>query len=433
MVGPAARELRLIVLSAEFPPVGGGGVLRVVKLVKYLPAFGWRVTVITSDERLANAYDESLLREVPRSVHVVRISAPLAATGGTVARGMREQLGRGSLIIGLLRAMRAAVRSLWAIPDHRLPWALTVSRRDAAPVHGRPDIIISTGPPHSVHVGASILARRKQIPHVMDLRDEWTLRPLTRSRLPWRVALERRLERWCIRRAAAVVLVSEESRERYAAAYPRFAARFSLIPNGFDPEDLEELPHPAPRTDGTLTLGYAGSFQAGTDIRPMLAAVGDVTRGGVDGRCVRFEMVGPFLPHELDVARQSIGADALTIRPFMPHRSVLGLMAGWDGLCVIATDGRASLAGKLYECLALRRPIVVIAAEGPATRLVRELEVGAVGRPDDADSIGAAIRDALRMGTTFQGASDEALALYDRRRQAERWSNLLRALVERAS
>jgi hypothetical protein len=104
-------------------------------------------------------------------------------------------------------------------------------------------------------------------------------------------------------------------------------------------------------------------------------------------------------------------------------------MAGWHALCVIATDGGASMAGKLYECLALRRPIVVVAPEGPATRLVRELDAGTVADPNDAESIRSAIATALRMAPSFEGVSDTDLAPYDRRRQAERWSELLGGLI----
>ena len=420
------------ILTAEFPPVGGGGVIRVAKLVKYLSELGWRVTVVTSDEHLANAYDESLLDEIPHEVTVIRAGRALATIGGSaVARRARERLGRTSRIIRVLRGTRDAIRSVWAIPDHRLPWALSVARW-ADDIHPAPDVIISTGPPHSVHIGASILARRLRSPHVIDLRDEWTLRPLTRSRLPWRNLVERRLEAWSLRRAGAVVVVSDESRERYARAYPELEPRLNVIPNGFDAADFDSV-DTAPRgADGMLTLGYAGSFQAGTQIATMFAAIGDTVRHGVDGRAVRFEMVGPFLPHHVQYARGRIPADRLSIKPFMAHRDVLRVMAEWDGLCVIATDGAASLAGKLYECLALRRPVVVIAPEGPATRLVRQLDAGAVGNPNDVAGIRDAISSALRMSPTFEGVPLELLAPYDRRRHAERWSQLLRTLIERA-
>ena len=418
----------VLVLAAEFPPVGGGGVIRVTKLVKYLSRLGWTVEVVCSDEPLGDAVDPSLLEELPADVvvHRVRTAAHAVADATRLAK---TRLSRDSLAFRTLFGIRATMRTLVAIPDRWLPWALAVGR--SRPLRAtRASVILGSGPPHSVHVASALLSRATGRPYVMDLRDEWTIRALTRSRLPWRIAIERVLERWCVRRAAAIVVVSEESRARYAARYPRAASRLVVIPNGFDPEDFEGLPAPAEAPDGTLTIGYAGSFQVGTDIEPMFAAIGALTRRPRGGRRVRFEMVGPFTPGDQAVARRHVPREALEIRPFAAHRAVLGRMREWRALCVVATDGRSSLAGKLYECLATRKPVVVVAPEGPATRLVRELCAGTVAAPDDARAIEAAMAEALEMASRgFDGVSTEALARFDRRRQAERWSRLLSAVA----
>ena len=426
-----ARQRRVLVLAAEFPPLGGGGVIRATKLVKYLSRLGWDVDVVSSDEPLANAVDPTLLDELPPAVTVHRVRAPLQGVSRAAAAGAKRRLPRDAFWFRALFRARQGTRALLAIPDRWLPWALTVARsqhrRQAAP-----DIIVGSGPPHSVHVAGVLLARRWRVPYVADLRDEWTLRPLTRSRLPWRRAIERRLERWCLGGAAAVVVVSDASRERYEARYPRLSGRVTVIPNGYDPEDLPAPAATSGPLDG-LTVGYGGSFQVGTDVRPLFDGIGRAVRGTVGGRAVRFAMVGPFLPEQTDLARALIPSDALTIGAFLPHREALAQMAGWDALCVVATDGRASLAGKLYECLALRRPVVVVAPDGPATRLVTELRAGTVADPRDPDSVRDAVIGALAMaGQSFLGASDEALAPYDRRRQAERWSQLLEALIDRS-
>ena len=108
-------------------------------------------------------------------------------------------------------------------------------------------------------------------------------------------------------------------------------------------------------------------------------------------------------------------------------------MLGWAALCVVATDGRSSLASKLYECLASGKPVVVVAPEGPATRLVTELRAGTVAEPDDAAGIEAAMLGALAMASRgFEGVSSDVLEPYDRRRQAERWSGLLSSVIRAA-
>jgi len=418
----------VVLAVAEFPPLGGGGVIRMAKLARYLAQIGWSVRVITSDEPLAHAVDRTLLDDLPESVEIVKIRPPLHGVGRAMTQGAKERLSRRGSAFRLLRALRQRFRNAIAIPDRWLPWSLTFARTELA--GNRAGAMVSSGPPHSVHIGASILAWRSGIPHVMDMRDEWTLRPLMRSGFRLRAAAERRIERWCLRRADTLVVVSEESRDRYSVAYPDVAHRIVVIPNGYDPQDFEGIPSRPRRRRSTVTLGYAGTFQVGTEIEPLLAAVGDLTRSGVAGRAVRFELLGPFLPEEVDVARKHIPPGQLVIRPFAVHREALRLMSDWDALCVIATDGPASLASKMYECLALRRPIVVIAHEGPATRLVHALKVGAVADPHDRNSIRDAMTSALAMsGPGFEGASDDTLALYDRRRQAGQWSDLLDQLI----
>jgi glycosyltransferase involved in cell wall biosynthesis len=425
----AGRSVLLAV--AEFPPIGGGGVIRMTKLSRYLDELGWSLTVVTSDEPLAHAVDVTLLDELPDRIRIDKVRPPLHRVSRAVTTGTKQRVARRTPLFGVLHSLRQAFRSAFAIPDRWLPWSLSVGRR-YLPAE-TPDALISSGPPHSVHIGASMLARRHRIPHVIDLRDEWSLRPLMRSRIPWRIAAEMHLERWCLRRADAIVLVSDESRQRYAAAYREIAERFIVVPNGFDPEDIRSIVRTRPEAGSDLMLGYAGSFQVGTDVQPMLAAIGDVTRSGFGDRAVRFELAGPLLPEELDAVRASIPARALRLHGMVPHRDALQLMAGWDVLFVVATDGRASLAGKIYECLALRKPIVVVAPEGPARRLVTELRAGTVGDPTDDASIRAAIMGALSMaGPDFAGASEAALAPYDRREQAKRWAQLLDSLIERS-
>lgn len=419
---------RLLVIAAEFPPLGGGGVIRVTKLVKYLHRLGWRIEVACSDEPLATAVDPSLLKEVPEAVGIRRIRPPFHRLSRGMTAQAKEKLPRRSLVFRVLFRAREAVRRMVAIPDRWLPWALMVaSDRGLQPAQ----VIVGSGPPHSVHVASALLSRRWRVPYVVDMRDEWTLRPLTRSRIPWRVIIERRLERWCLSRAAAVVVVSEESRNRYAKRYPWVHDRIVVIPNGFDTEDFDGLGDDSPSENSTLALGYGGSFQVGTDIDPLFEAIGVAVKKEVRGRRVRFEMMGPFLPEQIEAARRHIGSDALSVRSFLPHREALRVMAAWDALCVIATDGEVSLAGKIYEYLALRKPIVVVAPEGPATRLVRGLGAGSVGTPNNAASIRVAIAEALSMSEGFAGVPASALSDYDRRLHAERWSQLLERVIDR--
>jgi glycosyltransferase involved in cell wall biosynthesis len=425
-------ERRVLICAAEFPPLGGGGVLRIAKLAKYLPPLGWRVTVACSDEPMGEAVDPTLLEEIPESVRIMRLRPPFGRHAARVTAGAKTRVGRRSPIFGLLYGARAALRATIAIPDRWLAWALTLSRRSAADL-GTPDVIVTSGPPHSVHIAGAVLGRRLGIPLVMDMRDEWSLRPLMRSRLPWRRAIDERTERWCLRRAAQLIVVSEASAQRYASRYPWLAGRVSVIPNGFDPADL---PDPDNATHGEAsderTIGYSGTFQVGMDLRPLFEAIGRVLDAeNADGRRTRLAMLGAFRPGEVELARQSISNGALSLERFLPHRDALARIATWDALLVVADDGAASMAGKVYEYLALRKPVLVVAPEGPATHLIATASAGVSAAPDDSEGISRGLRRVLEMSLdpTFKGAPDEILDRFDRRCLAQVWSDLLGQLV----
>ena len=434
MTAPGKPQGRVLICAAEFPPVGGGGVLRVAKLAKHLPALGWQVTVACSEEPLGKAVDRTLLADIPGSVRILRLRPPLGRIAARATAGTKIRLERRSNVYRFLVTARAAVRAAIAVPDRWLPWAATLARRSTADL-GDPDVVVTSGPPHSAHIAGALIARRLGIPFVMDLRDEWSLRPLTRSHLPWRRAIEQRAERWCMRRAARVVVVSDISAERYLARYPWLRGRVSVIPNGFDPADLPD-PESIVRdvAEDDVTLGYAGTFQVGLDLAPLFGALARVlAEGDPNGRTARFVMLGAFTPEEAELARHLIPGKALSVEPFLPHREALARAARWDVLLVVADDGASSLAGKIYEALALRKPILVVAPEGPATRLVAAAGAGVSARPGDTEGISTALRRAMAMARdpAFHGASDEFLRTFDRRLQASTWSGLLERLVQK--
>lgn len=416
----------MLVITGEFPPVGGGGVIRVVKLVKYLAPLGWRITVLCSDEPPLEHTDSTLLEELPDDLRVFRVAHPMGRYARGLTSAAKTRMDRRSRPFRLLRRLRSAVRTPVAIPDRWAPWAVVLAFK-SPPGIGRPNVILSSGPPNSAHLLGARLSRRMNVPFVMDLRDEWTLRPSHLAGPRWRRWLERRLESRSIWSASRVVVVSATTAARYAALYPDQGHKFIDIPNGYDPADLEGLAPALHDPTRGLTIGYAGSFQASVDVRPIFRALGAVVEESMlEGRFVRIELVGPLTVDQIDAARRAIPVAHLGIRAFVPHREAIGLMHGWDVLMIVADDGQASLAGKTYECLALRKPILLIAPEGPATDLIRSTGAGSIADPRDSAGIQQAVRQAMAMaGSAFVGVPDEVLERYDRRRQAERWSLLL--------
>jgi glycosyltransferase involved in cell wall biosynthesis len=366
------------IITAAFPPVGGGGVMRMAKLAKYLPELGWDVTVVCGDAANPEVVDPVLRAEIPASIDVRTVPGPFRLVGSRAERV--TDAGSASKVGPTRRAAdlaKAAARSL-LIPDRYLGWAWRVSRLGMADL-GHPAVILSSGPPHSAHLAASSLAVRHHVPLVMDLRDDWADNPMHVNPAPWHRPIEWRLERRCVGRAAGVVHVSEQSRAVLQARYPSRAGRFWAITNGFDAADLVELPERrAVAPDQVIRFLYAGSLRGIQDVGLFLEVFGRAARA--HGR-LHLDLLGPVEPRFRDLAHADIHPDHVRVTDGVPHAAALREMAEADVLLVFIGGGGAgadTMTGKLFEYIALRRPILLVGPPGPAADLVAGSGAGVV-------------------------------------------------------
>jgi glycosyltransferase involved in cell wall biosynthesis len=429
--------LRVLIVASEFPPVGGGGVVRMAKLARYLPEAGCSVVVLCTEPIAVEHFDDSLLADIPPDVRIMRVARPFAPVPGSrsgSSGSVRVNPWRPAV---LGRRIVRAVRDVVSIPDPFVWWAIRASRSPRE--HwGEPMVVIASGPPHSSLIAGSLVARGIHVPLIIDLRDEWTLNPYYRTRNPVRRLLERRLETWCVRRAAALVFVSEVSATRYRTRYPWAAARIRVIPNGYDPADLHGLSARRARRPGEpIVICHAGSLHARRDPGPFFESLGRLLASRPAGAPrVELLLLGIIGQRQADEARRAIPASALRIEPFVVHSEAIARAAASDVLLVISNSeeaGPAALTGKVFEYLAIGKPILAITPPGPAADLIRRSGAGVTADSQDPGAIDEAIRTALELAERpeFRGATEEFLAPYDRSRQARTWAQLAADVVNR--
>lgn len=422
-----ASPRSVLVVVAAFPPWGGGAVLRITKLVKYLAVIGWEITVISSDEAKPDVVDQSLVAEIPSTVRVIRVRG-LFRVFGRAARGIAVGSARRRPLARIAALGRVVLRA-FILPDWWVGWAWRVSRLPLEEL-GAPSLILSSGPPHSAHLAGSALARRLRRPHVIDLRDDWAGGPFRRHPAPWHGAIDRLLERRTLSRAARIVTIYDTSRRALAARYPTLRDRITSIPNGYDPDDFAGLPARVPsRLGSPVRFLYAGTLGSTQDVGRFFEVFGRIVRDSPSQ--ARLRLLGFFSARHEAIARAAMPAWAITIDAPVSHLKALEAMAESDVLVVFTAEGGAAgadtLTGKLYEYLAIRRPILLIGPNGAASDLVSASGAGVVAEAGDADALDRAIRDAVGMARTssFEGAPDDLLRRFDRRALAEIYAGLL--------
>jgi glycosyltransferase involved in cell wall biosynthesis len=360
----------VLVLAYLFPPLGGGGVHRTLKHVKYLPRHGYQSLVVTARGRWYPPRDESLLDEVPDGTHVVAApEIPLARVRALALNPLhRLRLSRALAFIGWPDAYAGWIPgALWS--------ALRTARRH------RPVVVYSTSPPVSAHVVAMIVSRVLRLPWVADFRDGWTLNPQQEEAPRLLRRANARLEDAVVKRATRLVIADE-------TVELRGTEERALIRNGVD---IEDVPETQAKDDSLFRLTYAGTLYGARNAEPVFAALRSlIARGEIDAERLELRLVGSDFRGP--AAGSALRALPVKATGYVDHRRAVAEMAASDALLLYQPSGWPGASGKLYEYLATGLPILCVADEDSVpSRLVQELAAGECASPDDPAAIETAI------------------------------------------
>ena len=410
---------RVLMFAYYFPPLGGGGVQRTLKYLKYLPAEGFDSIVVAGGARAYALRDRSLLREVPSGTVVIRARAlPLQEAQWKLGGALRRAGLSGRLVD----------QALW--PDGLVGWlpAAVWHGLRAARTH-RPDVLYSTSKPETAHLAALIVHKVTGLPWVADFRDAWTLNPMgsaSVSRGPLANA-SARLERAVVAHASCMTIVDESV--DLLDLSPDDPRRV-IIRNGVDPDDLP-ADAPRPVASERFRLSHVGTLYGSRDAAPVFAAIRDlVARGKVDRDRLEVRIVG-----HSDVRNADLDSVPVTFVNYVDHRSALAEMAGASALLFYQPPPSRGSSGKIYEYLSSGRPVLCVAdPDNLAYRLVNELGGGVCADARDVPAITRAIERLVGdwergQQTVAPGARQEALRRFSRRTLTSELAGVLRMAI----
>jgi len=373
--------MKVLIVSLYFPPAGGGGVQRPLKLATHLPELGVETHVLAPDDPRWIHRDEELPLPPEATVHRARYVGPSG-------RKLAEDLHGASRLGRSIVHARALGRRL-LVPDENVTWNLTADRAAIRLIRREGiDVVVTTSPPASVHLVGAVAKRATGVRWVADLRDSLGAHPHRRaeSRLvrtkEW---TSERTARLVARRADGIVAVSEAIAAEVRALEPR--GPVTTIANGSDFDDFDGIEY---RRGERFRITHTGSFFGKRDPRPFLTALAG---SGLD---VEARFLGDFRSADRVWAEQLDLGDRLRLLPYAPRRESLELQRDSDALLLLIPDaggrGKGVLSGKVFEYLAAERPILaVVPPDGAAAELIRESGSGVVVAPDDVEGIRAAL------------------------------------------
>jgi glycosyltransferase involved in cell wall biosynthesis len=304
-----------------------------------------------------------------------------------------------------IRAIRSNVGDLVLFPDHARGWLHRAARTTRRAVQEwAPDAVISTGPPHSVHLAAGLALGRGGVPWLVDLRDPWATPPKRYPHPRWSVALTRRLEGWVFQRARTILTTTPELRDTLQEHYP--TARLEWLPNGVDTRELP--PRPLQLAPG-LDITHLGTVYFNRDPTPVLRAFASFLAAhpaaASAGSTMRFvgNVAGDFRRRlEQTVAELGI-ATHVEINGAVPRARALEILAESRMALVLAQGQSTMVPAKLYEAIGMGLPTMVVTEADSATGREGKRLGAAVHSPDDEPGMAAVMAAVWGDGGTGDG------------------------------
>jgi glycosyltransferase involved in cell wall biosynthesis len=325
--------LRILIFARHLPPSISGGARRPYLLVKGLEELGADVRVIAP--------------LLPDDIKGVAVPHPAPEPAASAAEGGFRFRNR----------VRDWARSTLILPDPDLRWSLQAAKAAEDMTDFRPDWVLSTSPPESLHVAARKYARRCGAKWGADLRDSWLADPLmAERRKPLRRWVERPLSRRVLNSAHLLIAPTQVILDEVGELAPGRPSL--LLPQpGPDPALLK----PRARSDDGIVILHTGSFSLSHDARGIGPALELFRKVHARDKRFRLELIGRLTDTE---AREAQATEGVVVRGLFELQETWQEQASADILLLAAADLTEAEPGKLAEYRAMGKPIVCLGGGG---------------------------------------------------------------------
>lgn len=426
---------KVLLIAYYWPPAGGPGVQRWFHFVRHLPLFGITPVVYVPKNPQYPIVDETLTEDLPKEVVIIKrsISEPYKWISWLFKK-KTQQLSQGLIQENkpsLIERFMRFVRGNFFIPDARVSWVApsVAFLSQYINEHGI-ETIISTGPPHSMHLIANELVKiHTRLKWIADFRDPWTTIGYHNDlyMTHWAQKKHLKLERTVLQSAHTILTTSYTTKALFSK---KTATPIEVITNGFEPFENSSLTSPE---ENKFSLVHIGSLLSKRNPKILWEAIGElVTENQLFAAQLSIDFVG-LVSDEVKTTITAHGlASYCNFHGYISHEEARKHQYTAHLLLLIEIDSEAHkgiIPGKIFEYLQSLRPILAIGPEDwDVARLLPENNLNALGTYHDKAMVKSFIETRFNAGTGISAEIDPTLSKYERKNLTEALSKIIKNL-----
>ena len=387
---------KVLIIAYYWPPAGGPGVQRWLKFVKYLPDFGVEPIVYVPENPNYPITDNSLEQEVPESITVLKqpIEEPYKFAGllskknsNTLSKGIIKKEKNQSF----LEKIMLYVRGNFFIPDARKNWVKpSVNYLSEYISSNAIDTIITTGPPHSLHLIGLQLKEQLGVKWIADFRDPWTTigyhKKLKLSNSAKKKHLQ--LEHTVLNVADNIIVTSDRTQTEFKEKTDK---PISVITNGYDVEHAGKV-----ELDKKFSIAHIGSLLSDRNPEILWKVLQELVKTDkVFESFFRLTLIGAVSNEVLESIDKHKLSHFVNLKGYIPHEEAIKRQRSAQVLLLIEIDSedtKCIIPGKLFEYMVSNRPILAIGPEdSDVEQIIKSTNTGKYFNYSEYDALKATI------------------------------------------
>lgn len=423
---------KVLIITYYWPPAGGPGVQRWLKFVKYLPDFGIQPVVYIPENPTYPIIDSDLKNEVSEKAIIIKhpIFEPYQLAS-FLSKNKTKKISSG-IIPNQKKQSFLEKTMLWIrgnifIPDARVLWVKpSVAFLEKYLVENNIDTIVTSGPPHSLHLIGLKLKQKTNVTWFADFRDPWTTigyhKALKLSSFASKKHKE--LESKVLNKADTIIVTSNTTKLEFEALTNKPIA---VITNGFDVEKIGKQ-----TLDEKFTLAHIGSFLSERNPLILWKSLSELINENASF-ALHFELklIGAVSQEVLDSIEEFKLTNYLNNLGYVSHQEAIINQKKSQVLLLIeinSEDTKSIIPGKLFEYMVSERPIIAIGPEGSDfAEIIQNTNTGVFVKYDELEKLKSTILNYYHLYLEGKLQSHAVgLQPYSRRNLTQKLANLLK-------